>query len=145
MSDKDRFRAALAGLPHREPFRFVSGLRVLDPGVRGEGVWTVSGTEGFFAGHFPGDPIVPGVLLSEALAQVAGLVWGSPGQRRAVRLARVDVKFHTPVRPPASVVLSATLARVMESMALFDVAATLGASPAATGQIVLAQSEEVRQ
>lgn len=142
MNADSRLMAALASLPHRAPFRFVSDLRVLEAGVRGEGVWTVSGTEDFFAGHFPGDPIVPGVLLSEALAQLAGLVWGGPGHPRAVRLARVDVKFHAPVRPPGSISLAATLARAMDGMALFDVAANFGGSAAATGQIVLALAGE---
>ena len=135
-----RLQAALDALPHRAPFRFVSELRILVPGVRAEGVWTVSGTEDFFTGHFPGEPIVPGVLLGEALAQLAGLVLHATGaaQPRATRLARVDLKFPSAVRPPASVELSATLTRALHDLALFDVLAMIGETPAAAGQVVLA-------
>ena len=59
-------------LPHRPPFRFVTELRCVDPSAF-EAVWSVSGEEDFFRGHFPGEPIVPGVLITEALAQTAGL------------------------------------------------------------------------
>ena len=57
------------GLPHRAPFVFVDEVRVLVPGESAECAKTFPPAEPFFAGHFPGDPLVPGVLLTEALAQ----------------------------------------------------------------------------
>ncbi len=57
-------------LPHREPFLFVDRLTALVPGKRVEGAWRLTGAEPFFAGHFPGRPTLPGVLILEALAQV---------------------------------------------------------------------------
>ena len=74
MTDSDTLAKALALLPHGTEFRFVDRLTSLEPGVRGEAEYTVRGDEPFLRGHFPGDPLMPGVLLVEALAQLAGVV-----------------------------------------------------------------------
>lgn len=70
----DPLLAALARLPHGPEFRFLDRLLALDAGRSGVGTYTVRGDEPFLRGHFPGEPLMPGVLLIEAAAQLAGVV-----------------------------------------------------------------------
>jgi 3-hydroxyacyl-[acyl-carrier-protein] dehydratase len=70
----DPLAIALKSLPHGPEFRFLDRLTCLEPGKSGEGEYTVRGDEPFLRGHFPGDPIFPGVLLVESAAQLAGAV-----------------------------------------------------------------------
>ncbi len=65
---------ALKHLPHGPEFRFLDRVQSLSPGKEGAGEYRVRGDEPFLRGHFPGNPILPGVLLIEAAAQLAGIV-----------------------------------------------------------------------
>ena len=134
-------------LPHRPPFRFVTRVLDLSDGQFGEAVWTVRGDEPFFTGHFPGEPIVPGVLISEALAQLSGLVGFlrpdevadtlRPGDGPA-RLVHVEVRFHEAVTPPAEIHLQSRLAKVFGPLHHFDVLARVGDRKVAKGRLALA-------
>lgn len=92
-------------LPHRYPFLLVDRLEVEVPGEKGIGLKNLTMNELFFQGHFPGNPIMPGVLQIEAMAQTAGCVVMSATddyetKKRSVLFMAVDnVKFRKPVRP----------------------------------------------
>ena len=75
------WEAALRHLPHGPEFRFVDRLVGLEPGKSGMAEYTVRGDEPFLAGHFPGQPLFPGVLLVEAVAQLAGVIAQCDPQR----------------------------------------------------------------
>ena len=102
-------------LPHRPPFRFVDAVEECTPGRSARARYRVSGEEDFFAGHFPGNPILPGVIQLEALAQT-GAVAVLADERFAGRLplfGGVDkVRFRRLVRPGDELVLAVALERL---------------------------------
>lgn len=78
--NREDLQRALQLLPHGAEFRFIDRLTSLLPGQSGAGEYTVRGDEPFLRGHFPGEPLFPGVLLVEAAAQLAGVVAQSDPQ-----------------------------------------------------------------
>jgi UDP-3-O-[3-hydroxymyristoyl] N-acetylglucosamine deacetylase/3-hydroxyacyl-[acyl-carrier-protein] dehydratase len=90
-------------LPHRYPFLLVDRVLEIDPGKRIVGIKNVTINEPFFQGHFPGHPIMPGVLIIEAMAQVGGmLLMGaiSDPEKKVVYFTSLNnVKWRRPVKP----------------------------------------------
>jgi 3-hydroxyacyl-[acyl-carrier-protein] dehydratase len=97
-------RAVMAALPHRYPMLLVDRVESLIPDERISAIKAVTINESFFQGHFPGRPIMPGVLIVEALAQAAGVLavqsLGLAGSGKLVYFMAIDgAKFRTPVEP----------------------------------------------
>lgn len=88
-------------LPHRYPFLLVDRIMEIDPGKKAVGIKNVTINEPFFVGHFPGNPIMPGVLIVEAMAQVAGILAFKSGiQGDTVYFMSIEkAKFRKPVLP----------------------------------------------
>ena len=129
-------------LPHREPFLFVDRVVKISYGEQIVAEKHLSPDDFFFAGHFPGRPIVPGVIVSEALAQTSGLLLGltsSVGGREKTDLflANLNIKFVAPAKPGDTLRLAATLKRAYGRMFLFDVTAHVSERRIAGGTLVL--------
>jgi 3-hydroxyacyl-[acyl-carrier-protein] dehydratase len=97
-------RRVMAALPHRYPMLLVDRVESLDPETGIVAIKAVTINESFFQGHFPGRPIMPGVLIVEALAQAAGVLavesLGLAGTGKLVYFMAIEgAKFRTPVEP----------------------------------------------
>jgi beta-hydroxyacyl-ACP dehydratase FabZ len=99
-------------LPHRYPFLLVDRITELEPGKRVVGIKNVTANEPFFQGHFPGNPIMPGVLIIEAMAQVGGILarislldgTEKDGNDSVFFMSMDKVKFRKPVLPGDQIV-----------------------------------------
>lgn len=106
-------------IPHRYPMLLVDRIVELEVGRRAIGIKNVTGNESFFAGHFPGEPIMPGVLIMEALAQVAGVcILSLPEHRgRIPFFAGMDgVKFRKPIVPGDQISLEIEVDKLRRTM-----------------------------
>ena len=135
-------------LPHRAPFLFVDRVTGLEPGRRIVAERTLREDEAYFAGHFPGHPLMPGVLVAEALAQASGLLLGltdklaggpPPTEPKSLFLARADLKFTHPAVPGDVLQLRSVLERSFAGLFRFEVEASVGHHLIANGTLTLAQ------
>ncbi|WP_395739641.1 3-hydroxyacyl-ACP dehydratase FabZ family protein [Prosthecobacter sp.] len=111
---------ALSSLPHGSEFRFIDALTELAPGASASAVWRLKGDEEFLRGHFPHSPLMPGVLMIEALAQLGGiLIQTRPGepQLKNLRLTAVrQIKILGSITPGQSLHLSASLQAMLDTL-----------------------------
>ncbi len=127
-------------LPHGPGFRFVSRVTRLEAGVSGAGVWELSGQEVFFADHFPGRPIVPGVLMGEALAQLSGIIAFADTPGKQAGIAALDLRFVRPVLPPATIEMTTTVINRMGPLTQFAVKAQVDGKTVVKGELSLVEA-----
>ncbi|MGH9149540.1 MAG: 3-hydroxyacyl-ACP dehydratase FabZ [Acidimicrobiales bacterium] len=131
-------------LPHRPPFLFVDAVDTCEPGRSVRARYRVRGDEAFLAGHFPANPIFPGVLQVEALAQ-AGAVAVLADERWAGRLPLFggihDVRFRRVVEPGDELVLEVTMERLGGRGGWGDARATVEGNVACAGRLLFVLAE----
>jgi 3-hydroxyacyl-[acyl-carrier-protein] dehydratase len=135
MNAADDLQSALKLLPHGAEFRFIDRLITLNPGQSGEGEYKVRGDEPFLRGHFPGEPIFPGVLLVEAAAQLAGVVAQSdliiPPLKNLKLTALRNVKILGAAKPGEIILLEAKITGRLDNLIQAQAAAKI------LGEIIL--------
>ncbi len=128
-------------IPHRYPFLLVDRIIELDPGKRAVGIKNVSANEAFFEGHFPDHPIMPGVLIVEAIAQVGAVAMlSSPAYAGLIALfAGIDkVRFKRQVTPGDCVHLEVELGQVRRNLGSGNGTATVNGELACRGEFLFA-------
>jgi beta-hydroxyacyl-ACP dehydratase FabZ len=129
----------LSRLPHGIPFRFVDRILEIIPGERVVALKNVTMNDPSMQGHFPGNPIMPGVLLLEAMAQTSGLLLP---EGSSALLARIkDARFRRPVIPGDQVRIEAVRLTGLGNLHRFEAKAFVDRQPVAEAEIVLAVSD----
>ena len=116
-------------LPHRYPFLLIDRVIELDGNRRAVGLKNVTMNEEFFQGHYPGQPIMPGVLIIEAMSQIGGVLLSQDLEHKgkiAVLLSMDKVKFRRPVTPGDQLILEAESARVKANVGQVHTVARVG-------------------
>jgi len=133
-------------LPHRYPFLLVDRVTEVEPGVSLSAIKNVTINEPFFQGHFPGKPIMPGVLILEAMAQATGLLAFSglidPSESRLYILVGIDkARFRGQVLPGDQLTLQVSLKRNMRGIGMFDCKALVDDEVVAEAQMMCSEQE----
>lgn len=136
-------KAILERLPHRYPFLMVDRVLSVTPGKSIVAVKNVTANEAYFVGHFPGHPVMPGVLVLEALAQAGGvLAWESVSEDDRIwilYLVGIDnARFKQPVRPGDQIVLKVDLVQRRRSLWRFEARAEVDGKLVVEAEFLLA-------
>ncbi|MCJ0826040.1 3-hydroxyacyl-ACP dehydratase FabZ [Luteimonas sp. 50] len=131
-------------LPHRYPFLLVDRVLELEPHKRIVGIKNVSINEPYFQGHFPGHPVMPGVLVIEALAQAGGLLTqlshGADADGKLFYLVKIDnAKFSRMVVPGDQLELVVELKRTIRNMAMYACVARVDGEQVACADVLCAE------
>lgn len=139
-------RAIMEVLPHRSPFLLVDRVLELEAGERILGIKNVTMNEPFFPGHFPGQPVMPGVLIIEAMAQLAGILAlaganRSPESGSIFYLAGVDkARFKRPVTPGDQLRMEARLLVAKRTLTKFSCHAEVEGQLACEAEIMCVEA-----
>ena len=128
-------------IPHRYPLLLVDRILELEPMKRAVGVKNISMNEMQFLGHFPGEPIMPGIMLIEAMAQVGGVAMLYPEENRGkiAVFGKIDkVRFRRKVVPGDQVITTATVTRIRGNMGVIWCEGTVDGQPACEGEFTFA-------
>ena len=125
-------------LPHRFPFLLIDRVLEVEPGKRAVALKNVSINEGFFSGHFPGNPVMPETLIMEAMAQASiMLLADDAGEQKKfdVYLGSVKADFLHPVRPGDQLKITVEAIKIVSEQGLVSVTVEVEGKPVARGQI----------
>lgn len=132
-------------LPHRYPFLLIDRVIDVEPGVRGRGIKNVTFNEPVFTGHFPGNPVFPGVLILEALAQASIMVgfaeeaMSDSEEQNLYLYAGIDkARFKRPVVPGDQLFLDVEVLKTRRGIWQFDAKALVGDELAARAELMIA-------
>lgn len=130
-------------LPQKPPFLFVDHVLELEPFRRVVGSKRFPAGDPIFENHLPDEPLVPGVIIIEALAQLAGIALAGSEETplRGYLGEVIRMRFHRLVRPGDEMILRADLEQAFGAFARFAVAASVGGDLAAEGALTLARAE----
>ena len=135
-------------LPHRYPFLLVDRVVELEPHQRIRAIKNVTFNEPFFQGHFPGRPVMPGVLVIEAMAQAGGLLTqlsaerGSQKEGQLFYLVKVDnARFNRMVVPGDQLDIEVKVKRLIRNMALYECVARVDGKDVASAEILCAEGK----
>lgn len=132
----------LKQLPHRYPFLMVDRVLELEKGVRIKALKNVTINEPFFMGHFPRHPVMPGVMMLEAMAQVAALLafdtlGNAPDDKTVYYFAGIDgARFKRPVEPGDQLIMDVTLERVKSGIFKFKGVTCVGDNIACEAELM---------
>lgn len=137
---------ALSSLPHGRAFRFIDEVISMEPGVSASALWTLKGDEAFLEGHFPGQPLLPGVIMIESLAQLGGILAQSDrgdSPMKNVRLTAVrQFKILGSIPPGETLTITAKRDAVMPGLVqISGEITTADGTKLATGSVVLSGEE----
>ena len=142
MSTQMDIHAILEHLPHRYPFLLVDRVLSVEPGQNIVALKNVTINEPFFPGHYPHHPVMPGVLIIEAMAQVAALLTFKSADRKpdgnsVYYFAGIDgARFKRPVSPGDQLIIKATLIRSMRGVFKFSATAEVDGKLAAEAELM---------
>jgi len=132
-------------LPQRFPFLMIDRVVELEPQKKVVAIKNVSFNESYFSGHFPGKPVMPGVLIIEAMAQSSIMLFYSDKQedkKRSYYLGAVKVKFLNPVFPGDQLKITIEAIKIISNAALVNAKVCVGDKEIANGELSFSAKEE---